>query len=102
MPRAPEQLSLFPNSRAQAAATRREAFDRLDRNRAFRLFLGAIRAHPAGLTCDEIEVITGMPHQTASSAQTHLMYRGAIVAVGKRVTRHGRNACVWQIARKIR
>ncbi len=49
-----------------------------------------------GMTCDEIEVILGIRHQTISSRITHLSKIGVIVdSAQRRKTRSGRNAIVW-------
>ncbi len=49
-----------------------------------------------GATDDEIEVASGMPHQTISARRRELVLEGAIVWNGlKRKTRSGRNAKVW-------
>ena len=51
-----------------------------------------------GLTCDEIEVIANMRHQTASARIRELFLAGKIVDSGeRRVTRSGRNAVVWKL-----
>lgn len=47
-------------------------------------------------TCDEVEEFTGKPHQTISAAINALMRDGLIRAIGKRPTRSGRQANVWQ------
>lgn len=48
-----------------------------------------------GCTCDEIEQITGLSHQTASARVHELMASGEICANGRRKTRSGRTAIVW-------
>lgn len=51
-----------------------------------------------GLTCDAIEAVTGLRHQTASARVHELMRSGDIVDSGKRErTRSGRKAVVWVI-----
>lgn len=47
-------------------------------------------------TCDEVEVALTLTHQSASAAINLLMNAGAVVAVGKRKTRSGRSARVWE------
>lgn len=54
----------------------------------------AIKTHQ-GLTCDEIEWILGLSHQTASARCTELLQRGFITRIGIRKTRSGRNAAVY-------
>lgn len=50
-------------------------------------------------TCDEVERITGLSHQTASARITALSRRGVLVPSGElRRTRSGRNACAWMVA----
>jgi Fic family protein len=48
-----------------------------------------------GLTCDEAEVVTDMPHQTVSARFNEMAKMGQIVSNEKRATRSGRKACVW-------
>jgi len=48
-------------------------------------------------TCDELECMTGLPHQTASARIRELFQRGMVQDSGeKRQTRSGRNAIVWE------
>lgn len=48
-----------------------------------------------GATCDEIEVATGLSHQTASARMRGLTIKGAVQPNGEmRPTRSGRNAAV--------
>ena len=56
--------------------------------------LAILRTCPT--TCDHVEVITGLPHQTASSTIRRLVLRGRLVDSGRReTTRSGRKATVW-------
>ena len=49
-----------------------------------------------GATDDEIEVITGLAHQTASARRRALVLRGLVADSGlRRPTRSGRRATVW-------
>lgn len=49
-----------------------------------------------GATSDEIEAVTGMPHQTVSARFVEARRLGLIVATGeKRPTRSGRRAAVY-------
>lgn len=59
--------------------------------------LTAIRARGTfGMTCDDVEVVLGMPHQTVSARFRDLFERGMIARTDKkRKTRSGRNAFVY-------
>jgi hypothetical protein len=62
--------------------------------------LFAIRASGAhGMTCDEIETLLEMRHQTAS-ARVHELQRGKWIKDSgqRRATRSGRKATVWTAA----
>jgi hypothetical protein len=57
-------------------------------------------AGSAGRTSDEIEVLTGMPHQTVSARLTEAKALGEVVTNGqRRPTRSGRSAAVLVIPR---
>lgn len=57
--------------------------------------LDAIRVAADGLTCDEVEVLLDLRHQTASARLRELVRLGAVVDSGRRrPTRTGRNATV--------
>lgn len=104
------QLTLFPERRrsirrypdvpgavcssetSQAAAE--SVCDSADTLRA--RVLEAIRTR-GGATCDELEVALNMRHQTASARLTELGKLGRIVPNGKRDTRSGRKAVVWEV-----
>lgn len=58
--------------------------------------LRAILHSKHGLTCDEVEVVTGLSHQSASPRVNELVNKGLIVGNGHRTTRHGRSAVVWR------
>jgi hypothetical protein len=58
--------------------------------------LNRLRACPS--TCDELEIQTGLTHQTCSAAVNWLMNNGKIVPCGYRVTRSRRSARVWRVA----
>lgn len=50
----------------------------------------------SGRTCDELEEITGLPHQTVSARLRGLAKREVIADSGdRRPTRSGRKAVVW-------
>lgn len=52
-----------------------------------------------GHTCDEVEVLTGLTHQTASARFNDLQRLGRIVDSGeRRLTRRKRRAIVWKVA----
>ena len=58
--------------------------------------LDCIRLSGEGMTCDEVEAKTKMPHQTASARVRGLALDKRIRPSGKyRKTRSGRNAIVW-------
>lgn len=51
-----------------------------------------------GLTADEVEEFTSLPHQTASARVNDLKKEELIVDSGKkRKTRRGRDATVWKL-----
>lgn len=69
----------------------------LDRMKVLSRFEG----RPDGLTCDDIEVLLGMSHQTTSARVRDLAIRGEIRDTGKRRnTRTGRKAIVWEAVEK--
>jgi len=50
-------------------------------------------------TCDAVEAVTGLPHQTVSARIRGLVLRGRLVDSGTRArTRSGRLAVVWRAA----
>lgn len=54
------------------------------------------KQYARGATCDEIETVLGLSHQTASARVTEAKARGEIVPNGKRrPTRTGRQAAVY-------
>jgi hypothetical protein len=56
---------------------------------------------PRGATCDEVEAIANMRHQTASARINELAHQKAIHDSGsRRRTRSGRNAAVWVITKR--
>lgn len=57
--------------------------------------LRTIEQNPDGLTDDDIEVLTGLKHQTASARRRELYLLGKIRSIGERPTRSGRKAKVW-------
>ncbi len=70
-----------------------------DRNRLEQLVYGAIAGEPH--TCDEVEAITGLAHQTASARIRGLVLRDQIFDSGvRRKTRRNRMAVVWAARRQ--
>lgn len=60
--------------------------------------LSQLKRKPTGLTCDELETLLSMSHQTASARLRDLVMRGDIQDSGKRrKTRTGRTAIVWTV-----
>lgn len=58
--------------------------------------LALIISAPAGHTCDEIEQLTQLRHQTASARIRELVLKDQLRDSGaRRVTRSGRQAVVW-------
>jgi len=62
-----------------------------------RLVLDTIRTLN-GATCDELEILTGLSHQTISARCTELSQMEYITKYGKRPTRSGRMAAIWKVA----
>jgi hypothetical protein len=81
------------------AETRREAFESIDPSHLRTKVLDSIRASGrAGRTCDEVEEMLAMSHQTASARVNELAKLALIVDSGrKRKTRSGRGATVWVV-----
>jgi len=59
------------------------------------VILDHVRRSPTGFTCDEIEIITGLRHQSASARVRELFLKGMIRRDGKRKTSSGRQAHVY-------
>ena len=75
-----------------------EAWISHDQKQALRRVVKVLLDSGAGLTCDEVEVLTGMSHQTASATISHASRRGLLVKSGlRRPTRTGRKAQVYQL-----
>lgn len=71
---------------------------RKDAHRLGGRVLDIIKAKPS--TCDEIERMTGISHQTTSARIRQLALAGEVKDSGdKRPTSSGRRAIVWQSAR---
>ena len=75
-----------------------EAWVSHDSKKALRRVVKTLLDSNAGLTCDEVEVLTGMSHQTASATISHASRRGLLLKSGlRRPTRTGRKAQVYQL-----
>jgi len=59
-----------------------------------------ISKHPQGLTCDEVEVMTGRSHQSVSARIRELKQADRIAQAGRRSTRSGRNADIHVVPSK--
>lgn len=63
--------------------------------------LGVDYSCEKGATCDEVEKILRLPHQTVSARVHELMKSGAIVDSGeRRLTTSKRKAIVWKAVQK--
>lgn len=57
------------------------------------------RHHPAGITCDAIEVAIDRKHQSVSGNLRHLVERGLVEDSGERaLIRSGRTAILWVLS----
>ncbi len=75
---------------AQAAA----AMGARDLARLEAVVFAVLKARPR--TCDDVEIVTGLTHQSASARIRGLVLRDQVVDSGRRErTRHGRLAVVW-------
>lgn len=79
-----------PHSTAAAAS--------IDKAAIRKRVLAVIASLDFGATSDEVEVITGLSHQTVSARMSELKRDGAVVPAGRRPTRSGRSAAVWVAA----
>ncbi len=62
--------------------------------------LFALRTYPAGLTCEEVEDLTGRLHQAVSGNMRHLVERGQMHDSGeKRRLRTFKNAIIWRLGK---
>lgn len=81
--------------------TSRAAAESIDAAGLRAIALRHLRAAPDGLTSDELEAITGWPHQTASARLRELVLRDeAYDSSTRRPTRHGRKAMVRRAVRR--
>jgi len=77
-----------------------DSFGDDDLSRQKRLIMGRFETKPDGLTCDEIEVVLGFRHQTASARIRELVLTGFLLDTGRRRhTRSGRPARVYAVVR---
>ncbi len=61
-----------------------------------------IQTKVGGLTCDEVEVISGLRHQTASARIRELVEQNRVIPTDlRRPTRSGRHAIVWSAKRVL-
>lgn len=66
-----------------------------DLGRLEAIVFACIKARPR--TCDEVEAVTGLSHQTVSARIRGLVLRAALEDTGQRaITRSGRRAAIWQ------
>lgn len=113
----PEQASLFGvGTRATSAAAQKDNSPRAESqiSRILKLYAAAAPSarvfsvavpegistgEAGGLTVDEVERLTGLPHQSASARVYDLVREGALVDTGTaRLTRTGSRAKVWKLA----
>lgn len=67
-----------------------------ERQRLEAVVYAVLAAQPR--TCDDIEGVTGLPHQTASARIRGLVLKGQVMDSGDRATtRHRRRAVVWRV-----
>ena len=94
--KAVEPLPAFAKNSDTSVAAAESMRGETSRLRA--LVLAVIRQNgETGATCDEVELATGLRHQTASARVNELMNRGQIVDTEqRRRTRSGRFATVWR------
>lgn len=80
-----------PSTSQAAAVSMKPAANRLQRQ--VEAVIGS--TGPRGATDDELEVLTGLKHQTVSARRRELYLLGRIRSIGERPTRSGRKAKVW-------
>jgi hypothetical protein len=79
---------------ADAAASVEQELTRLEAR-----VYAALRDSPR--TCDEVEIVTGLSHQTASARVRGLVLRDRVADSGRRGrTRSGRMAVIWEPKRR--
>lgn len=86
------------NDTSEAAALSKRSSAPTDRAKIRAIFEES-DGDPEGFTCDEIEAITGLRHQTASARIRELVLMGSLyVTEQRRQTRSGRTARVYAVA----
>lgn len=96
MSRYPAEPGFVRGSDTSEAAARSVIGTRVSQLAAARRYL--LDAEPFGLTSDELERLTGWPHQTASALLRKLVLDGdAWDSAERRLTRYGRKAVVRRI-----
>lgn len=65
--------------------------------RVERLVLSTIKRRVRGLTCEQLEDLTGLKHQTASARIYDLRRYGLLTAGEKRNNESGRSATAWVV-----
>lgn len=92
-PKAPRKAPKLPETSLEAKESQKDKAP-VDRE----IIMGHMKKHPRGTTCDRLEVLLGMSHQTASARINDLARAGRIVDSGRREkTRTGRNAICWKV-----
>lgn len=88
-----DKLPFVPTDTSEDAAN---SFDAVVVRSDERRVLDLIGHHEVGMTDDELEVISGMSHQTVSARRNGLVRKGLVRDSGfRRATRSGRQAIVW-------
>jgi len=92
-----------PHARRNSPTTSHEVFDKIRRSSLQeRLLYLFTQAPDGGFTDDELEVKTGLSHQSVSASRNTLMHKGYVVDSGsKRRTRSGNRAIVYIWTRKV-
>jgi len=101
-----KQMGLFPDPPDRPGAYHRDAIDTevaaahsIDVNRLERVVLDALIAHPAGLTAQEISVVTGVYLYSAAPRLPALRDKGLVVDSGlRKMGVRGRYCAIWQAA----
>ena len=84
-------------SRAAAHAVRDKA-----PTKEARVLIAIANAGDRGCTDDEIEVVTRLPHQSASARRNGLAKKKLIEKTGeRRLTRSGKPADAWRVAKQV-
>ena len=93
LPKAPRKSPKLQETSLQAHKSQKDKAP-LDRE----ILLGWIRKYPTGVSCDRLEGLLGMKHQTASARLRDLAIAGKIVDSGRReTTSTGRLAICWRV-----